>query len=41
MLVSIVDCDKSLLALEVVIDLLPMLNAIVEPLVLLDPLEEG
>ena len=40
-LVSIADCDKTLLALELVVDLSPMLDAIVEPLVLLDPLEEG
>ena len=41
MIVSIVDCDKTLLALEHVIELSPMLNAIVEPLALLDPIQEG
>ena len=40
-LVSVVDCDKTLLALELVIDLSPMLDAIAEPLALLDSLEEG
>ena len=41
MLVSIVDCDKTLLALELVVDLSPMLDAIAEPIALLDSLEEG
>ena len=41
MLVSIVDCDKTLLALELMVDLSPMLDVIVEPLARLDPLEEG
>ena len=41
MLVSIVDCDKTLLARELVVDLSPMLDAIVEPPALLGPLEEG
>ena len=37
-LVSIVDCDKTLLALELVVDLIPMLDVIAEPLAPLDPL---
>ena len=41
MLASIYDCDKTLLALKLVVDLSPMLNVIVELLALLDPLEEG
>ena len=41
MLVSIVDYDKTLLALECVFNLSPMLDAIIEPLALLYPLEEG
>ena len=41
MLVSIVDCDKTLLALELMVDLSPMFDVIVEPLARLDPLEEG
>ena len=41
MLVSIVDCDKTLLALEHVVELSPMLDAIVESLALLDPIPEG
>ena len=41
MLVSIVDYDKTLLALECVYNLSPMLDAIIEPLALLYPLEEG
>ena len=41
MLVSIVDCDKTLLAFELVIDLSPVLDATVQPLALLNPLEEG
>ena len=40
MLVSIVDCDKTLLAFELVIDLSPVLDATVQPLALLNPLEE-
>ena len=40
-LVSIVNCDKTLLALELVVDLSPMRDAIVEPLALLDPRKEG
>ena len=39
-LVSIADCDKTLLALELVTDLSPMLDAIVEPLALLDSFED-
>ena len=39
MLVSIVDYDKTLLALELVVDISPMLDAVVEPFGLLDPLE--
>ena len=41
MLVSIVDCDKTLLALELVVDLSPMLDFIVEELSLLNPLQES
>ena len=41
MLVSMVDCDKTLLALELVVELSTVLDAIVEPLALLDPLEES
>ena len=41
MLVSIVDCDKNLLALELVVDLSPMLDFIVEELSLLNPLQES
>ena len=41
MLVSIVDCDKTLLALEFVVDLSPMLDTLAETLALLDSLEEG
>ena len=41
MLVSIVDCDKTLLAFELVVDLSPMLDATGQPLALLNPLEEG
>ena len=41
MLVSIVDCKKILLALELMVDLSPMLDVIIEPLALLGPLEEG
>ena len=40
MLVSIINCDKTLLAPELVVDLSPMPDAIVQPLALLDPLEE-
>ena len=41
MLVSIVDCDKTLLAFELMADLSPMFDAIVQPIALLNPLEEG
>ena len=41
MLVSIIDCKKILLALELMVDLSPMLDVIIEPLALLGPLEEG
>ena len=41
MLVSIVDCDQTLLAFELVVDLSPMLDATGQPLALLNPLEEG
>ena len=40
MLLSTIDCDKTLLALELVVDLSPMLNVIVELLALLYLLEE-
>ena len=40
MLVSIVYCEKSLLALELVVDLSPRLDAIVEPLAILNSIQE-
>ena len=40
MLVSIVYCEKTLLALELVVDLSPRLDAIVEPLAILNSLQE-
>ena len=40
MLVSIVYCEKTLLALELVVDLSPRLDAIVEPLAILNSLRE-
>ena len=40
-LVSIVNCDKTLLALELVVDLSPMRDAVVEPLALIDPRKES
>ena len=41
MLISIVDSDKTLLALKLLVDSSPMFDVIVEPLAWLDPLEEG
>ena len=41
MLISVVDCEKTLLVLELAVDLSPMLDAIVEPLSLLDSLAKG
>ena len=41
MLVSNIDCDKTFLAIKLVVDLSPMVVTIVEPFALLDPLEEG
>ena len=41
MLVLSFDCNKTLVALKLVVELSPMLDIIVEPLALIDLLKEG